>query len=158
MISTLNTKINENYTGKEVCIRDKNFSLIFESCTFSSRFESCKGKTFDVRENYFEGYLRLKFLFKCSQYVLEVYLRPILGVISILTNSLTIVVIRAKKEIKHFKNPMYKHLFFNCLFNILFSCLNILTLINICIFPNTSFCSSIRKHEAVQYFLKSMAC
>jgi hypothetical protein len=45
---------------------------------------------------------------------------------------------------------MYTHLTVNACLNILFCIVNILSLMNICIFPSGSFCSTILKHEATQ--------
>lgn len=47
---------------------------------------------------------------------------------------------------------MYEHIFFNAIFNILYCLLNIFSLMNVCIFPKSSFCSQIRKDDAAQYF------
>ena len=47
---------------------------------------------------------------------------------------------------------MYNHIRFNALFNILFCLIYLLSLMNICIFPKNSFCSSIWRTEFSQYF------
>ena len=47
---------------------------------------------------------------------------------------------------------MYKHISFNAFFNVLFCLIYLLSLMNICIFPKSSFCSSIWRTEFSQYF------
>ena len=47
---------------------------------------------------------------------------------------------------------MYKHIKVNSVFNFLFCFINAFSLINLCIFPKLSYCSSIYKNEISQYF------
>jgi len=61
-------------------------------------------------------------------------------------------VIRNRKHKKNFSNFMYKHIYFNALFNAGFCLIYLSSLMNICIYPKTSFCSSIWRTEFAQYF------
>ena len=47
---------------------------------------------------------------------------------------------------------MYKHMQANAVFNIIYSGIKLLSLMNICIFPRSSFCSRVYKLESSQYF------
>jgi hypothetical protein len=47
---------------------------------------------------------------------------------------------------------MYKHIFLNSTFNLIFCLINIFSLMNVCIFPLTSYCSKIYKQESTQYY------
>ena len=98
-----------------------------------------------------QGYLNLFFLFKWLQYIIEVFLRPILCLIGLIMNILTLTVIKNRKHSCHFKSPMYKHIQFSALFNIFFCFIYSFSLMNICIFPKSSFCSSVLKSESSQY-------
>ena len=141
------------------CVRnDEYFNARFRSCNFSGRFENCAFTTFNTVS--FVGIQSFTLLLKWFKYVIEVYIRTILCLIGLITNLFTLKIIRAKNSnknssknhSKNFKNSMYKHICINSLFNILF-CLNYLfSLMNICIFPKNSFCSSIWRTEFSQYF------
>ena len=50
------------------------------------------------------------------------------------------------------KNVMYKHMNINSIFNLLFCIVNSFALINVCIFPRTSFCSRVYLDVSSQYF------
>ena len=113
-------------------------------------------KCLDNRETFLinfslEGRTNLTFVFKLLQYIIEVFLRPCLCFIGLITNILTLKVVRNKEHTKSFKLPMYKHIKFNALFNICFCFIYSFSLMNICIFPKSSFCSSVLKDEASQY-------
>jgi hypothetical protein len=93
------------------------------------------------------------FLIMWLQYILLVICQPILCGLSILTNTLTIVVIRNKRKKKNFKDQMYKLVTLNAMFNITFCLIMIIKLGNECVFYYWSiFCSSIYQSEFMQYF------
>ena len=79
-------------------------------------------------------------------------MRPILCIFGILTNGLTLIAVKNtnRNQVKHLKTPMYKHITINAYLNIIFCSINILSLMNICIFPKSSFCSSILQDETSQ--------
>ena len=66
--------------------------------------------------------------------------------------------IRNKKFAKNFKIPMYKHILFNSCFNFLFCIVYCFSLMNVCIFPKSSFCSDILKNDFTQYFKIYVIC
>jgi hypothetical protein len=82
--------------------------------------------------------------------------QPFFWAFGLITNFLSIKVIRNRRHVKHFKNPMYKHILFNAWFKVSLCIIYSLSLINICIFPKNSFCSSVLKYEKVN-ILKFMA-
>ena len=47
---------------------------------------------------------------------------------------------------------MYRNVCYNSFFNLVFCLINSFSLINVCIYPRSAFCSSIYKNEASQYF------
>jgi hypothetical protein len=123
----------------------------FDSCNFTQRFEKCdfnnKLKIFPLNSIF-----SLRFVIKWLQYVIEVYFRTIICFIGLITNTLTLKVIRNKKHPKSFSNSMYKHICGNALFNIGYCLIYLLSLMNICIYRKTSFCSSIYRTEFAEYF------
>ena len=133
------------------CIRRPmlNNNGTIHSCNFSRLFENCNHTTFKTSSfNGIQNFIILKWF----RNVTEVYIRTILCSFGLITNIFTLKVIRIKKNSKNFNNPMYKHIGFNALFNILFCLIYLFSLMNICIYPNNSFCSSIWRTEFSQYF------
>jgi hypothetical protein len=141
----------EYLRSKEICLKNQNFSLLYQNCNFTQMSNKCFDlKSSSVRMS-LQGYLKLFFLFKWLQYIIEVFLRPILCLIGLIMNILTLTVIKNRKHSCHFKSPMYEHIQFNALFNIFFCFIYSFSLMNICIFPKSSFCSSVLKSESSQY-------
>jgi hypothetical protein len=138
--------------SKNVCLKDKNFSSLIKACNFTQMSNKClKQNIPHLNINLLQGGINLLFLVKWLQYIIEVFLRPILCFIGLITNFLTLKVIRNKMHVKNLKSPMYKHIQFNAMFNICFCFIFSFSLMNICIFPKSSFCSSVLKDEASQY-------
>ena len=127
------------------------FNRKFLLCNFSQRFEKCdftaKPETFSIN-----GFFSLRFMLKWFQYIIEVYIRTFLCFFGLITNFLTLKVIRNKKHAKNFSNAMYKHICVNALFNFGYCLIYLLSLINICIYQKTSYCSSIFRTGFAQYF------
>ena len=154
------TKFNEDvitaYLAIEHCFQrgEPYISSRIRECNFEERLSKCFEKKRNLQINGWS--LRpLLFDYKWMQYVIEVYLQSCMCVLSLVTNLLTICVIRSKKA-AHLKpclhNIMYEHIVANSVFNILYSLIKLLSLVNICIFPHTSFCSTIYQTETSQYF------
>ncbi len=129
---------------------EEYFNEKFLACNFSQRFEKCDLTQFKtVSINGIQSFI---LMIKWFEYILEVYIRTILCSIGLITNLLTIKVIRNKKFQKNFSNSMYKHIYVNTLFNVGFCLIYLSSLMNICIFKKSSFCSSIWRTEFAQYF------
>ena len=148
--------ISTQYFAVQHCFQrgDKYISSKIRECNFTERLSNCFEKK---RHLQLHGWsLRiLLFDYKWIKFVIEVYFQPIMCIISVATNLLTICVIRSKKT-AHLKQSihsiMYKHIVANSAFNLLYSSIQLLSLVNICIFPSTSFCSKLYQTEASQYF------
>ena len=134
------------------------------ACGFEEKFANCSSQqinTSHAHSDYFLGgggggglqatFYHLKWL----KYVVEVFIRPCMCLLGLVTNYLTIRVIRHyrlhPKNSKHTTNKMYTHISVNSLFNIAYCLVNVLALVNICIFPRTSYCSAYERSEASQY-------
>ena len=89
---------------------------------------------------------------KWIRFIIQIFFKPTLCIIGIFTNLLSCFVVKNKREEKHFKASMYKHIFANSLFNIFFCLLSLTNLLNICIYPKTAFCSNIYTLAFSQYF------
>jgi len=93
------------------------------------------------------------FHFKWLEYLIEIYLQPVLACMGVLTNLLNVILCeRMRRQAKLTKNVMYKHMYANSLFSLLYCLIRSLSLINTCIFPANSFCSSVLKTKSAQYF------
>ena len=123
-------------------------------CNFTERLSKCFEKK---RPLQLQGWSLwpLFFDYKWMQYIIEVYFQPIMCILSVATNLLTICVIRSKNVVllkqSHHKF-MYEHIVANSAFNVLYSLIKLFSLINICILPRNLFCSTIYQTETSQYF------
>jgi hypothetical protein len=151
--------INDPNSKKVIhCLLDtNNFTQEIAKCNFEISFENCENFKF-IGENKDFGFFdekNLVFNFKWLKYIVEVFVQPILCVLGIFTNFLTIKVIRNRSTPlikKNLNNVMYEHQLACSICNIILCSVKILSLMNICIFPRTSFCSSINEDTATQYF------
>ena len=70
----------------------------------------------------------------------------------IFANAVSVAVVKNKRKQKQLNNFMYKHLMSNAIFNLFYCLINIFTLMSMCIFPRSSYCSSVYKSVFTQYF------
>ena len=144
------------YGESQRCIFDPDqFYQHMAACDFNKKLQNCHNKSAHATKNVgilFET--NLYYAYKWLQYLLEVVFQPMLCVLGILTNTLTILIIRNKSDLhlsKNFKNIMYKHIVANSALNIVFCAIRLLSLVNICIFPQTSYCSAVYRSSASQH-------
>jgi hypothetical protein len=139
---------NRNVTE---CLKNANYSLIFDSCQFEQKFNNClhSGNT---KVSFKMSALDIFYIFEWLKLVIEVYTREFFSILGLITNTLIILVLRNKNFKTKFDNLMYKHIYYNSLFNFIFCFINSFSLINICIFPKSSFCSRFYKTQLAQYF------
>ncbi len=157
-IDTINT-LENNQTAVSVCFRTSNIYDLMESCNFTEKFNKCIQKSAANSVDYysktfslFNENINLLYTLKWFQYLIEVFLRPLLCLLGLITNLLILRILHAKSKTKNFKSPMYRHMTFNSLFNLFYCFLNMITLINICVFDKSSFCSLVYKRDTSQYF------
>jgi hypothetical protein len=132
------------------CLNNANYSLLFDSCRFEQKFNDCLHSNNKV--SFKISALELVFIFEWVKLVIEVYTREFFSILGLITNMLIILVLRNKFFKSKFDNLMYKHIYYNSLFNFIFCFINSFSLINICIFPKSSFCSRFYKTQLAQYF------
>jgi hypothetical protein len=141
------------------CLLDtNNFTLEIDKCNFGSYLKNCENSQMiaSSRESGFFDERNIVFEFKWLKYLVEVFLQPALCLLGIFTNLLTIKVLRNRSNIlfkkKFNNNIMYKHQLACSIFNVILCSIKIFSLMNICIFPRTSFCSSVNEETSAQYF------
>ena len=119
-------------------------------CKFNALFKNCLETKTTLNKFSFEGIYNNLYRFQWMKYIFQVYFQPVMCLLGICTNLLTVIVLSHKKKL--LQNSMYKHLMVNSLFNLLYCFINVFALMNICIFSRTSYCSKIYKKTSVQYF------
>ena len=132
----------------------QNFSLLFDACQFDDKFKTCSNLTASNLTIDLSAY-SVYFYFEWFRLVLQVYVKSFLSNLGLITNCLVMLVIKNKENIhfqRNFNNIMYKHIFYNSMFNFLFCLIQSFSLMNICIFTKSSFCSSVYKTNEAQYF------
>ena len=124
-----------------------------KKCDFEKMFEKCLSKN-SSRPAAFSlgGDVSMNYKFKWLKYVVEVYYKPAFCFLGLLSNSLIILVVTNKRKRKILNHSMYAHILANSVFNLVFCLVSSLSLINICIFPKDSFCSSVYQSSLAQYF------
>jgi len=103
--------------------------------------------------------LEIFFLFEWLKLVIEVYGATFFSLLGLLTNLLIMLILKANVTEKNnlgfkksFDNIMYKHIFFNPMFNFTLCLIKSFSIVNLCVFTKSSFCSSVYKEPTVQYF------
>ena len=151
--------INDSKSEKTIhcMLETNNYTLEIDKCNFESslkNFELSKLITSGKELGFFDE-KNIVFNFKWLKYIVEVFVQPILCLLGVFTNLLTIKVIRNRSTFilrKNLNNVMYKHQLACSICNVCLCSIKILSLMNICIFPRTSFCSSVNEDTATQYF------
>ena len=134
------------------CLKEKNYSKIITECNFKKMSEKCLGYNYEVNRKFtFSGNLNNSYHFKWLQFIIQVIIQSLLCAVGIFTNTITIIVI-TNLDPKLLDNPMYKHIRINSIFNIVYCFLGITSLMGVCIYEISSFCSSLAKFVITQYY------
>ena len=130
----------------------RNFTERLVSCGFEARFNNCHLDTSmdDTNKFTFTGDLNNMFQFKWLEYLVRVFVHPILCLFGVITNCMCILVVTKKDKV--FRNVMYQHIFANSVFNLIYCVIFSFSLINVCIIPHGLFCSRLLKNGFSQYF------
>jgi hypothetical protein len=150
--------IFENMTGSykaKFCLGKDLKKRIWE-CNFYKKIQLCNKTTFQNNKistlSFFDNGIDVYFFIKWLELIIFMFLEPILSLIGIITNLLTIIVLRRAFAKNEMKDNMYKHMIINSIFNVLFCFISLFKLINVCIFDSTIFCSSVYLNVSSQYF------
>ena len=131
------------------CLKNVDLKSEIEKCNFKERLEKCNLTNVN-KELPFHGNNNGFFMLEWLKYILQVYVQTIFCLLGLFTNFLTFMVVR--KTTKPLDKPMYRHIYFLSIFNFFICLFTLVSLINVCIFPKTSFCSSIMTSQLSQYF------
>ena len=135
------------------CYLQNDYSSHFNSCNFEQRFGNCPKKNYFYKTNFLQtNMINITFILKWTQYIIEVFLKPTLCLLGIVSSTITIVVLKNKRKKKSLNNFMYHHITANSIFNLIFCFTSGFSLINICIFPKSSFCSHFFKSDFSQSY------
>ena len=130
----------------------QNFKQKLNECNIEERLKNCHYKQVDRMVFSFSTNADYVYFFKLLQYIIGVYLRPFFCILGVVTNVIIFKVVTNKAKKKHLKNSMYKHILANSLFNASFCLIHIFSLVNLCVLPRGSFCSSVYKSKTSQNF------
>ena len=133
------------------CLSGHDLSRRIHACNFPDRFNKCHVMV-NTRHLIKMSELDISFYFKWIQYIIAVFVKPILLLTGIVSNFAVILVLKNKLKRKILSNLMYKHIFANAVFNLIFCAIHSFSLINVCIFPRTSFCSQVFRTAFSQIF------
>ena len=134
----------------------KNLKKRIWECNFDQRLKLCNKTSFENSKistiSLFNNAIDFYFLIKWLKLIIFVFLEPALSLLGIVTNLLTIIVLKRAFAKNEMKDSMYKHIFYNSIFNVLFCFLTLFKLINVCIFDSTIFCSTLYYYVPSQLF------
>jgi hypothetical protein len=139
----------KNLSVHEQCMNN-NYLEKFEACQFTEKFNTCLNKPLP-KLGFELSAIDILFVYEWVRMIIQVYLKTFLTLFGLLTNVLVLLVLKNKAFAKNFNNIMYKHIGFNSMFNFGFCLIQSFSLINLCIFPKSSFCSNIYKTSEAQY-------
>ena len=135
-----------------VCV-DGQLNSRIKSCNFAKRLKDCNRSDFVIRKTNPITDEEIFFKIKWIEMIVFIFLQPIICFVGIITNLLSILTLKQHLNSKKEKDKkMYKHIFINSIFNLIYCILTLLKLINVCIFQISSFCSSLYVYESSQYF------
>ena len=127
-----------------------------KACDFTKKKEVCNKSNFNKKEDSFQIQFNndtdLVFLVKWLELVIFMFIQPIFCFLSLITNALTILLLRMKFNKKKTKENMYQHILVNSVFNLVYCAFNLFKIINVCVFDLTSYCSPIYQAKGSQYF------
>lgn len=93
------------------------------------------------------------FLIKWLEFVLLVIAKPCLCILGLFNSLLVILLLKNKSKKSLFKEVMYKHILLNTIFNMAYSFISLLGLLNTCLFYGSNiYCSHAYQTYSGQYF------
>ena len=125
------------------------------SCDFELKFEACNlTRVRRVKKVSINNDVDLYFAIKWLEYILVLIAQPILSVASIVVNILVIAVLQNRQNHAELNDRMYSYAQINALFNVLYSAIMLVKLVNTCVFFYSAgqFCSAVYQTKSSQYF------
>ncbi len=138
-----------NASSARNCLKSLDLKEKITMCEFEARLKKCNLTNTENALPY-RGNINSFFVFQWLKYIFKVYFQTSLCLLGIFTNLLLFLVV--KKKEKPLDKSMYRHIYFNSIFNFFICLFSLISLVNVCIFPTTSFCSSIMPSQLSQYF------
>jgi hypothetical protein len=145
-----------NHTTK-YCL-NKDFNKKASLCNFEDRLNKCNQSNYGytkTKNDLFQNDIEILFLIKWLQLLIFLFIQPVLCIIGVITNLLTIFTLKQKDASKKGHDcsmVMYNHIFYNSIFNIVYCVLTLNKPLSVCIFELSPFCSSVYQLYSVQYF------
>lgn len=141
------------------CLQELNFP---QRCDFPSRLTICNKTSFPRPSNTdlsFSTFLDVQTILRLIEYLILSVLSPLCALIGLFTNALVILVVHKIKDLKRDKfsaknknkDNMFKHIVAHSVFNVVYSAIILLRLINECS-SDSLFCSTLHTARAAQWF------
>ena len=144
-----------NYNATFQYCSSQMYNSTAKSCDFVRMIDNCNRTNFEsatVSSFFLRNDTDVHFLIIWVKFILLILLKPLFCLVAVVTNVLVILVITNKKQKKLFKDLMYKLIILNAVFNICYSAIMALKLLNECLFyTSTIFCSSVYQWHLSQY-------
>ena len=121
----------------------------FMKCDFSKRLADCENatkKSYQTKD--YDNMFKLNEKFLTAKFIISIIFFPVISFLSFIANFLCAAVIIRE----NFKDPIYKYLKFNSIFNSMYCFLMTFRLIVECFGLSSIFCSNVYYLEFTQYF------
>ena len=136
----------------KICF-NSNLKKRIKECQFDDRKSKCQKSNYVAKSDFqLDNNIDALYLIKWFELIILVFLQPIFCFFGMITNLLTINIIRTNEKNGKLQDNMYKHIYINSIFNIVYCSLTIFKLINVCVFDLSPYCSSIYREKASQYY------
>jgi len=144
-----------SYFISSICTLDDDYE---SECDFLGKSNKClfSKEYIEIMSDSYETLTSndLTYKYKFIKYISMIFLLPIVCMLGILLNLLTILILSNKRNKREclFKEKMFEYMNLNALFSLILCILELFQLMAICISYDSVFCSSIRTTLFAQYF------
>lgn len=127
--------------------QDENFL----ACNYTTMWSNCEKKSLDFKKEY-SNFYDISVKLYATEFILQIIMMPIFSFIGIISNLMTLFVLRNKNEKENLKQIFFKYAEVGCVFNIIFCLIMMSKLINFCLISNGIFCPDYYSLYSVQIF------
>lgn len=151
-----NNKIYEIMFSKNDDWQDYFSQTFLNNCNLTTKLaQACSSfNLLDLRKEFVFNYYDLVYAFQWLEFIEPIVLFPLVSLLALLFNLLSILIIRDKHNQKeYFSNqPIFKYVLLNSIFNCIECFIAPFRLMSVCIESGSVYCSSLKRSLPVQYF------
>ena len=149
----------DTYNSTHIYCHSRMYNTTARACDFAAMLHKCNISEYNSSAKT-DSPLRFKsdtdifYMMLWLQFVLLILLKPLVCILALVSNGLTIAVLTNRSLKSEFNDQMYRHILLNAVFNLVYSGIMALKLaVNECLYYQASvFCSSLYQTNASQYF------